>query len=450
MERAIKRGMLVFFVAMAVFLILGSTLEVVSARSLANEKNTNQPSSLGNIPNSSTYQTVLPSTDLAYLPDFLLKLSEYLSRGNASELSRIRKEMITQEKLNHEISHENPPQAAPGSLQLLDSYNTGYLMDIRDKSPDMYTPVGYPYPPGSHVLIGQVDDEWGATGSGPNYWGAYYEATGWYNENGEYTWGEALTWGAASQPYVGLAEFHITAKKGPLAVSYPPWYNYLIIMVADDDLVWHWVNYVEVHSGDWQDYTIGSININFKYISVFSTCPGGWPFEKSSLYVDNVYYVEYYRQVTLTVTSGEGGTTDPSSPITVWQYQQPEVTAYANPYYGFDHWEEDGINIGGSNPIWIYMDDDHTLHAVFHTITEAWLTIDTRDDAGYPVDANLYVDGNGVGFGSASVYLSLGTHYIDADNYVWDEYYQTYVFPVSGIGQIDMTGDTYVVVHYTY
>lgn len=56
----------------------------------------------------------------------------------------------------------------------------------------------------------------------------------------------------------------------------------------------------------------------------------------------------------------------------------------------------------------------------------------------------------GVGIGSASVYLPVGTHYIDADGSVWDDYWQTYVFPVSGIGPMTLTGDTTVTVYYTY
>jgi hypothetical protein len=384
------------------------------------------------------------------LSDFLIKLCESQSRGNASVLARLEREWIHQEKINQAINHENPPQSPVKSLETMDSLNTGYLLNLQGHSDPMYTP-DLPYTP-PHVLIGHIDDEWGVVGSGPNGWGAYYETTGWYYYNGVYRGGEALSWGDASQPYNGLAEFHITAKKGSGDLPNPPWHNYIVVSVSNtgDWEDWHPVHYVEVHSSDWQDYEIGNINIEFKYITVMSWCPYAWPVEKSSLYVDNVYYIEDYRQVTLSISSGEGGSTDPSGDIVVWQYQQPKVTATANPYYAFDYWVIDGTSYDSTNPIWMYMDDDHTLQAVFSPITDAWLTVYTRDQLGNPLDVNIYVDSNWVGVGSASVYLTLGTHYIDADGYVWDEYWQTYVFPVSGLGAVNLTGDTTVTVYYTY
>lgn len=154
--------------------------------------------------------------------------------------------------------------------------------------------------------------------------------------------------------------------------------------------------------------------------------------------------------MSLTITSSEGGTTDPSGIVLVAQNYQQKVTATANPYYAFNYWVIDGNTYDSTNPIWIYMDTDHTLQAVFSPITDATLTVYTRDQLGNPLDANIYVDSNWVGIGSASVYLPLGTHYIDADNWVWDEYWQTYVFPVSGLGSVNLTGDTTVTVYYTY
>lgn len=41
------------------------------------------------------------------------------------------------------------------------------------------------------------------------------------------------------------------------------------------------------------------------------------------------------------------------------------VFAIADANYSFDHWELDGVNIFTSNPFAVFMDVDHSLHAVF-------------------------------------------------------------------------------------
>jgi hypothetical protein len=68
---------------------------------------------------------------------------------------------------------------------------------------------------------------------------------------------------------------------------------------------------------------------------------------------------------TLTITSTAGGTTDPAPGS--YRYTSgatAAVTAYPSASYRFDHWLLDGIIRTGS-PIYILMDTDHTLNAVF-------------------------------------------------------------------------------------
>jgi hypothetical protein len=449
MERVLKIAAPFFATILLAILLFATFAKIVPASCSINEPSTSgQPTPLDKTPTVHIDQTAAPSNDKTGLSDFLLKLSEYISKGNSTELVRIRKEMKAQEKINQAIDHANPPKSAVGSHQTLDIYTSGYLSQILNFSPPMYTPDDEYLPPGPpHQLIGEVQNPYYVEGSGPDGVGAHYSATGWYYYDGGYTWGEALSNGEASEPYDGLAEFHITAKSDHPQED--PWHNYLIIWVSDDNVVWHYLYYVEVHSSDWQDYTIGNININFSYISVMSTCPGAWPLETSSVYVDNVYFIEYYRQVTLDISSGVGGTTDPSGQIVVWQYQQPKVTAYSNAYYAFDYWLIDSSTTDGTNPIWVYMDDDHTIQAVFRQITSAWLSVQTWDFLDNPVDANIWIDDQWVGSGYASVYLSLGTHTIAADQWVWDEYFGNYAELVGGTGPMDLTGDVTVTVYYS-
>lgn len=417
MKRMLKRGFLIFVVTLAMFFLLANSLKTVSADESIKQDKSQQSSPISTDP-SAKNPTITPSTNQSGLSNFLLTLSEYESRGNATVLARIRKEMMQQEILNQAIDHANPPETQAGSLETLDSYHSGHLMDIRGYSEYMYDNSNPPQ------LIGKLDNPWGVTGAVPNYDATYYEATGWYQkQNGQYVGGEALTWGDASEPYDGLAEFHITAKIGPLSGANPPWHNYVDVEVSEtgnwDD--WHPVYYVEVHSSNWVDYTIGSININFRYITVMSWCPYNWPVEKSSLYVDNVYYIEYYRQVALNVYSGEGGTTDPAGQQIYWQYEQPKVTAIPSPYYAFDHWEEDHVGIGSTNPIWILMDDDHSLEAVFHSTAYA-----------YTLTVNAVCEGSG-----APVYT-----YLSIDYSGWYNYY--------GYMSADLTRDWHIIEAYPY
>jgi len=79
-------------------------------------------------------------------------------------------------------------------------------------------------------------------------------------------------------------------------------------------------------------------------------------------------YAEYVPAGTysLTIETTEGGTTDPS-PGTYSYDAGTAVEVTAIPYegYRFDHWELDGTDIGGENPISIIIDANHALLAVF-------------------------------------------------------------------------------------
>jgi hypothetical protein len=78
-------------------------------------------------------------------------------------------------------------------------------------------------------------------------------------------------------------------------------------------------------------------------------------------------YTAYYDVMyTLTIRTTTGGTTNPTpDTYNYWPGAVVNVTAIADTYYNFDHWELDGVNIGADNPINVTMNTDHTLHAVF-------------------------------------------------------------------------------------
>lgn len=90
-------------------------------------------------------------------------------------------------------------------------------------------------------------------------------------------------------------------------------------------------------------------------------------------------YAEYetFAGSTLTITATGGGTTNPTpGSYSVAAGTSIRVTAIPNANYVLDHWELDGANIGATNPIDVYMDANHALHAVFAATVQNWtLTI---------------------------------------------------------------------------
>jgi hypothetical protein len=68
---------------------------------------------------------------------------------------------------------------------------------------------------------------------------------------------------------------------------------------------------------------------------------------------------------TLTITATAGGTTSPSG-WGIYSYGDVvNITAWPSTGYYFDHWDLDGVNVGGVNPVSITMNKDYALHAVF-------------------------------------------------------------------------------------
>ncbi len=71
----------------------------------------------------------------------------------------------------------------------------------------------------------------------------------------------------------------------------------------------------------------------------------------------------------LTITATAGGTTDTVPGVYPYPCgSSPSVTALPESSYYLHHWELDGQNVGAANPYSVLMDDNHALHAVFHSI----------------------------------------------------------------------------------
>ncbi|MFP3985038.1 MAG: PKD domain-containing protein [Candidatus Bathyarchaeia archaeon] len=85
---------------------------------------------------------------------------------------------------------------------------------------------------------------------------------------------------------------------------------------------------------------------------------------------------------TLTITVTAGGTTDPPPGSHVYPAgTNVTVTAYPDVDYILEYWEFDGVNVGFENPITVFLNPDHTLHAVFkYSPITHYLTVKTDPD----------------------------------------------------------------------
>jgi hypothetical protein len=87
----------------------------------------------------------------------------------------------------------------------------------------------------------------------------------------------------------------------------------------------------------------------------------------------------------LTITTTTGGITPGPGEFLLCYGKHVWVTATPDVCYEFDHWELDSVDVGSANPIYLMMDQNHTLHAVFkliyYTLTITTTTGGTTDPA---------------------------------------------------------------------
>ncbi len=103
---------------------------------------------------------------------------------------------------------------------------------------------------------------------------------------------------------------------------------------------------------------------------------------------------QYY----LTVTSGSGGVTNPSSSEWYDSGTTVSVLAIPNTHYLLDHWELDSANVGSSNPYNVTMNAAHTLHVVFvfspPPVPTYYLTVGTDPSAVTSIAGEGWYDEN--------------------------------------------------------
>jgi hypothetical protein len=104
--------------------------------------------------------------------------------------------------------------------------------------------------------------------------------------------------------------------------------------------------------------------------------------------------ITFYPLYNLTMIAGTGGTTSPSPGVHQYPYNTVvSTTATADPWYQFDHWELDSVNVGGANPYSVTMDQNHTLKAVFVPLFALNITTTTGGTTAPAPGVHVYVNG---------------------------------------------------------
>jgi hypothetical protein len=154
------------------------------------------------------------------LPDFLLRWSEYLSAGNESELARIRKQMIEQEKINRDrIASTN------GAV-----LNYSLIKSIQSDRQIIYSfleDVKITTDPTSFGYIEEVENIEGTQ----DYSYAHFHTDGWNENESAPKGGEAIALGEMYGNWAS-GDVYIDCRRGPDSDQRPPWVDYVMVYVV--------------------------------------------------------------------------------------------------------------------------------------------------------------------------------------------------------------------------
>jgi hypothetical protein len=127
---------------------------------------------------------------------------------------------------------------------------------------------------------------------------------------------------------------------------------------------------------------------------------------------------------TLSISSSGGGYTVPTGDQQVLSYNYAHVEAVADPGWTLNHWLLDGYNVGSDPSIDVYMDGPHSLQAVFSEgVVYHWLTVNAYDIYYQQwIDAGVWVDGYGGGYGTMTVQVPEGWRAVGADEWYYPLY----------------------------
>jgi hypothetical protein len=161
----------------------------------------------------------------------------------------------------------------------------------------------------------------------------------------------------------------------------------------DGAMAWSHTNQTQGALGNWtfemKIPLVGSDDYDFKITALPKTVGFKIWFQEPSKGLDGVYPddpaiarsfsevtnattfgdLTFYPLYNLTMIATVGGTTSPTPGVHEYPYKTVvTATATADPWYAFDHWELDSVDVGTSNPYSVLMNQNHTLRAAFHPL----------------------------------------------------------------------------------
>ncbi|MCW4018722.1 MAG: hypothetical protein NWF00_08635 [Candidatus Bathyarchaeota archaeon] len=229
------------------------------------------------------------STSEYALPDFLLRLSEYQANGNATELTRIRNQMIEQEKIKQDRIAST--KGAVLSLELPDSP----LLDW----PPVYSWLSTVEFTSPYESYGYIEDADEMIGSSDNSF-AHLHTDDWNYDEGDPMGGEAF---AGGYTYGGWAsgDFYVQGKRGAHWQS--GWQNYVMLYTSNNINApfgqWNYLGYASVDSSSSTEVYIGTSYSTWTCIAIMCWTPPPYPtpyepLVRNCVLIDNVVAKDIY------------------------------------------------------------------------------------------------------------------------------------------------------------
>jgi hypothetical protein len=219
------------------------------------------------------------------LPDILLRYSEYLSQGNATELARIRQEMIEQEKIKSDRIKETNGAVLDFSL----------MENMLLSWPPHYNFIGDVLIVSDREDFGYVDNPSSVEMGQDNSY-AHFHTDGWFDDPEDPYYGnggEAFVAGDMWPGYA-LGDVYVHCRRGPHSANRPPWNDYCMISTSTSiNGPWSYLGYAQVPSYTATDLYIGTKGSTFNYISIMFWTPFEYE-EYNCVEVDNVIVVDWY------------------------------------------------------------------------------------------------------------------------------------------------------------
>jgi len=231
-------------------------------------------------------------------------------------------------------------------------------------------------------------------------------------------------------PFVGLSNFQVYVRQffnqGNWALAFPYYGSYWMMATPLGNEVTAWIVSQQIHGiGDAGGYD------QWDWIPDPPTPPTGPPPGPTGLtsVTVNGYDTTHSNSlngVNIVIDGFDVGTTPSTYTVTpephyVNGVNWPQFHYYYENIEGYPPEEPEG-------PTEVEITSNVTITMNYEYIPSHWLIVETVDDLGYPVCANIYVDGLWVGSEGLAVQVTEGWHSISVNDPAWSDLYVCYIY----------------------